>query len=351
MRFDVIDRFSHEDVGADDPGFKHTSGSSVVGKFGRHLNLIRDGLAKLAWLVLSIFRRPFWRGAASGLTWALLIWMISDLRVVRGLENWAIDGCFWVRGARRSPAKVVIVGLDDASLSALNKPLTSFSAELAKVIAYLDDRRAAAIGVDILIPDHLDQIPEITADAPQVGSQTLASNKVVLPTLQLDTQLIKPLSRWIVPYPELNDLPTAPPLGFINLTEDGDSILRRQQLLIHVGDQNLPHFALALVGKFSATGGREAEVRSCLNGQGIYLGDRFVPLDDQGRLRINYVGPPGTIRVIPFRDVLQAAAGVKAISYELEGAVVIIGVTSRLYQDEHATPFSNNFVKSAGVWE
>ncbi len=66
---------------------------------------------------------------------------------------------------------------------------------------------------------------------------------------------------------------------------------------------------------------------------------------------INYVGPPGTIHTVPFREVLATAGGspdaeppakpADASQTSFKGAIVLIGLTVETFQDRHLTPYSN----------
>jgi adenylate cyclase len=217
----------------------------------------------------------------------------------------------------------VIIGLDDVAMRGLGKPMAHCSPEFGKVIAYLKRKGTAAIGVDLMIPEPLGALPDLNAGA--LGAVVAEEpHNVVLPALEVDGRLINPPRLWLVP-------PEKPAL--VNLTEDNDHFLRRQQLSMAVEGRGYPQFALALI---AAATSREIDDMN-----GLHVGGRRVPLDDEGLLRINYVGPPGTFRVIPFGVVLRAAEGGPAPDVDLGGTIAILGVTARSQQDEHATPYSN----------
>jgi adenylate cyclase len=57
-------------------------------------------------------------------------------------------------------------------------------------------------------------------------------------------------------------------------------------------------------------------------------------------VRINYVGPPGSFEELSFRDVLNAAHRKDNLP-QLNGSIVLIGVTARDQQDYHSTPYAN----------
>jgi CHASE2 domain-containing sensor protein len=79
--------------------------------------------------------------------------------LLRGLEEWAQDGFFDLRGQRDPRADEVLIGLDEKSLGKLNKPLLYLSLELAKVIAFTASQKAAAIGLDVMVPGKLNRRP------------------------------------------------------------------------------------------------------------------------------------------------------------------------------------------------
>src|SRR5262249_5810835 len=155
---------------------------------------------------------------------------------------------------------------------------------------------------------------------------------VVLPAWELKGGWMEPPPQWQLKH-FLDPKPTD--LGFVNLTEDDDHFLRRQQL--HVGGDKAPlHFALALFAL------EQAAEASWKDGR-LYVGAEEVPLDAQGKLRVNFVGPTGSFPTVPFRDALKAAKAGNPLPVDVDGAVVIVGVTARSQQDYHPTPYANNY--------
>src|SRR5262249_33092436 len=81
------------------------------------------------------------------------------------------------------------------------------------------------------------------------------------------------------------------------------------------------------------------------------VGGRPVPLDADGRMRVNFVGPPGTFPVVPFRIALKAARGETGLAddrggpVDLRGAAVVVGVTAPGRGAYHATPYANNYAR------
>lgn len=61
-------------------------------------------------------------GVCLGVACALLVWSLSHTSALLALEDWALDTCFVYRGTRTTAVRVVLVAIDDRSLSELQKP-------------------------------------------------------------------------------------------------------------------------------------------------------------------------------------------------------------------------------------
>lgn len=294
--------------------------------------------------------RPGMRGILAGLACALAAWYLARLDLFVGLEDWLHDGAFLARGTRTSRAKVVIIGIDSLSLRKLKKGTYYISPELAQVVRYTHAQGAAAIGVDLLIPDDLSDradlaTPGSEGDVRPMGAAVRDAGNVVLPRWKISDAVdgedgsdgwLLPVFQWRLKAldPELQ---ADTDLGVVNLFEDGDQFVRRVQPLVREesaeGDTALVHFSLALH--------LVKHRKPLFDERGVSILEREgIPVDERGLMRINYVGPPGTFPELPFWKVLDAARKGLPLP-ELNGAVVLIGVTAREFQDVHATPFGN----------
>jgi serine/threonine-protein kinase len=285
----------------------------------------------------SFSRTRLRRGAGLGLCCAAVVWLLGLAGPLPSLDTWAQDLFFRLRGNRATGAKVVLVALDGPSLDALgNKPARYLSPELAEVVTHLKAQGAAAIGIDCPAPETDRPDPEVEkeggrGDARVMGKAILEAGNVVLAQWKNEHGWQRPLLEW-----RLKALQNPDPtdLAFINLTPDGDQVIRRQALLVRDGDEAVPQLALAVYCrahglKFTWDGGRR-ELR---------VGDDVVPLDDNQELAINFAGPPGRFRVLPLRDVLAASRRGQPLP-EVKGAAVLLGVTAPGQGDFHATPYS-----------
>jgi adenylate cyclase len=281
-------------------------------------------------------RKPAWRGALVGLICAVAVCFITQLNVIKALEEWMLDGCFSIRGRRESTARIVIVGLDNASLDELRNPPADISPELAEVVAYVRWQGAVAVGIDLLVPESLSGRADMQrgrpGDATRLGQAIMDTGGVVLPINGTGDGWERPLLQW--QWRSLME-PHAGDFGFLNLTEDGDCLVRRQQLAALCDESLQVHFSLALHCR--------AHGLAYEWDDGLRVGNAKLPLDDEQRMRINFVGPPGTFEVIPFRTMLGAARARDAPPVDLTDAIVIIGSTASSHQDQHATPYANDY--------
>jgi adenylate cyclase len=277
-----------------------------------------------------LLHRLAWRGVLVGLCCGLAAWLIAQLEVVRTLEDWMQDGVFCYRGARYSSTKLVIVALDEESLERLQKPALLASPELGEVIRYLHKKRAAAIGLDLIVPQSIEKVPNLDLQAELVGAAAAEAGNVVLAEAFLphENRWLRPLSNW-----HLNEPTQDTDFGFVNWSEDNDHFIRRQKLVLGAGQNTDLNFSLAL-----AAVARKAKIETTGD---LRLDGEPIPLERE-RLLINFLGPPGTVHEVPFCQVLDASRGGPQIDFE--GAVVIIGVTARSQQDIHATPYANKSI-------
>lgn len=287
------------------------------------------------------------RGIATGLVCAVLALIISRTPFGEALDHWSSDACFLSRGSRPTTAKIAIIWIDDATFDELRKPAAYLSPELARAIRYCSRQGATAIGVDYFIgAEQSDRKPIADPQAGDphseqgrgldVAQAAEETQRVVLPAFfnQRTLELRRPLTQWEVA--TQTDRPT--PFGLLNLTNDADHFVRRQVLMFDptVANEGFPKFfSLALYSRSR----NESAVR---DGDRVRVGDRQIPVDDGGRMTINFVGPAGTdvFPQFPLWTVLAAERQSRTMP-EFDGAIVIIGANGAGQQDHHPTPFSN----------
>jgi CHASE2 domain-containing sensor protein/anti-sigma regulatory factor (Ser/Thr protein kinase) len=233
---------------------------------------------------------------------------------------------------RSPPADVVIVAIDEDSLSKLGR--WPWSRRLhATLVDRLRADGAAVIGLDLVFaePDTADQ----PADALLAEAVARAGN-VVLPVLlessRLNGQVLETL-----PLPQLLDGAAA--LGRVHVELDLDGIGRSIYLWEGVGAPVWPHFAQAVLdiaGQLPDGYARTAPA--------VADGTPFA-LVRQAPRRFAFLGPPGHVRTVSYAQVLtgEFAPGT------FRDRIVLVGATAAGMGDLLPTPVSGQRQPMPGV--
>lgn len=125
-------------------------------------------------------------------------------------------------------------------------------------------------------------------------------------------------------------------LASVNFTPDGDGRMRRVPLAVGVTEgTQLPSYSLAAV---YAQFGRTPPETYDLSGDEVQLFGRDVPIDDEGTVRVNYVGDAGSsFPMLSFSQVFDNDAAIQIV----EGKIVLIGTTATAL-DIHPAPLLGN---------
>jgi adenylate cyclase len=265
------------------------------------------------------------------------------------LELKALDLRFTLRGAREPTHAVAVVGIDERSLARYGRWPWPRS-RLAELVDRLERLGTRTIAFDTVF----DQ-PDAPND-PRFAAAMRASGRVVLgeffsfdeppPTvLPVFNELsvrdrggrvehLHAATAFHGPVPVLAD--AAADVGHVNFLPDGDGSFRRLPLALRMGDAVAPALAVAALRHW--LGGRDALLT--LAGPGdvtLTVGDHVLALDDTAEMRIDFLGPPGTVTNLSALDVLEDRVGRPA----LEGKLVLIAPTAVGF-DSRPTPFSGS---------
>lgn len=121
--------------------------------------------------------------------------------------------------------------------------------------------------------------------------------------------------------------------GFFNVIPDDDGIYRHAPLVVSYRGDFYP--SLNLKGSSKHSGKQILLTLSDFGVSSINLNEISIPVDEQGRLLLNYYGESGTFPVYSAIDVLNGV-----ISKEkLENKIVFVGATELGIADIRATPF------------
>ena len=124
-------------------------------------------------------------------------------------------------------------------------------------------------------------------------------------------------------------------VGHVNFLPDIDGGFRRVPLAIRLDDAVAPALSVAAVRHWL---GRDTRLTMGAPGETrLVVGDKELPIDDNGELRIDFLGPPGTVPNVSALDVIEQRVSRPA----LDGKLVLIAPTATGF-DSRPTPFSGS---------
>jgi adenylate cyclase len=132
-------------------------------------------------------------------------------------------------------------------------------------------------------------------------------------------------------------------LGFANFLPDEDSVIRTMPMFINFAGRVYPSLALAAVMKVT---GAQAEDISIALGEEIRIGHDAaesralrIPIDENGRVLINYMGTFKSFRYVSFYDVLEQRLPAEMFADK----IVLVGTSASGLVDLRPVPFQPDF--------
>jgi adenylate cyclase len=123
--------------------------------------------------------------------------------------------------------------------------------------------------------------------------------------------------------------------GYFSLKSDQDGVVRWMPLIIQGGEDLFPPLAVSCAWHY--LGKPQLLVQVGHYGvEGIQMGKRFIPTDENGQLLINYLGPRNTFPQVSISDMLNG----KVPKGTFTDKLVLVGATATGAHDLRSTPFS-----------
>lgn len=183
----------------------------------------------------------------------------------------------------------------------------------------------------------------LETDVPWAAPDLPAEHRALLEALVWRPEVVGDASTF---YTATRPFPTFPALareaaglGFLDIVADRDGVYRRTPLLARYADGFLPSSPLVLVCRYLGVGPEDIVVRP---GHSLTLRgarrpgepegrDLEIPIDRQGRMLVNYIGPWGSMRHYPFQTVYQASDDrfmLEDLRAEMAGRIAVVSWVS-----------------------
>ena len=240
------------------------------------------------------------------------------------------DSSFRLRGTERLFDDIVIVAIDDESLVWVDELWPWPRRRIAEIINWLDDAGARVIALDMFLFDPA-PIPEddrILVEALANANLTVSVNQIF--TTQYTITHEPPLEI----YQKVLDA-----YGISEIERDDDAIVRAITAYKTYGGEVFYNWAFEVARLYMGVEGPSDPSLAALT-----FNNARVPLNQQGKMLINYSGPTKTFP-------RYSAAFITRGDYPKEvfkDKIVFIGATSETLQDLYPTPFSGTNL-TAGV--
>jgi adenylate cyclase len=246
----------------------------------------------------------------------LLVALAAHSGVLVGVERWAYNLEFKLRGPIPPKTPVVIISIDEDSFDELDLQWPWPRALHGRLVDVVSRGKPAAIGLDLIfdVPSsrgHEDDLALALA-IERADTVVLGAAITEVQTKAYSKADLNP------PIDELFDRAAA--VGFVNYRQDEDAYIRSAVLTRIFQDKPTSGFDFYL------------------HELGVRAGIPSAPLPDEPTFLINYRGGPQTFATIPYYQVVTGEVGPEAFT----GKIVLVGATSSLLHDVFPTPFSTH---------
>jgi signal transduction histidine kinase/CHASE2 domain-containing sensor protein/CheY-like chemotaxis protein len=250
----------------------------------------------------------------------ILVFFAEYLGLYQGLNHYFFDLFFRMRGSLPTGQEVVIIAIDERSLSTLGRwPINrSYYVKMLKNLSL-----AEAVGMDIILD-------EPSEEDGALAEAIEAYGKVVLPVY------IEPSGEISFPVKAFS----AASLGHVHLEQGIDGIVRGLFQRITVKGVTLPSFASAVYNLVVHPREQEDVLRN-----------RRTTESTEGRIVqsepivINYYGPRGTFPWISLSEVIEG----KWPTSFFKDKIALVGLTAAGIEDSALTPFTEDRNRMPGV--
>jgi len=240
--------------------------------------------------------------------------LVSLFGLLEGIERWAYNVRFDLRGPMKPKTPIVVVSIDEDSFDELGLQWPWPRAIHGQFLDIVSQGRPAAIGFDIVFPEPSSKGPE---DDREFAEAVGRAGNVVLGSAFTEVKGPYAVKEGLNP-PITVLRQQAAAYGFVTVIPDEDAFVRSTVLTRVFQGVELSSFDLHLYRI------------------GVKAGIRAGPLPHTRSVLVNYRGGPHTFLTIPYYQVLNGEVKPDVLT----GSIVLIGSTSPGLHDVFPTPFA-----------
>ncbi len=254
-----------------------------------------------------------------------LVFLLTITNIFSHLDYMLKDGVYQI--PRGVSTNIKIIAIDDKTLEELG-PINTWSRQYyADLINILNSEKGkpSVIAFDILFSGYFGENNTITeGDIAFADAAEKSGNVITVAQFQYDEKyatdenglMVYPVEAVYYPYEELKN---AVSVGYSNVSQDSDGVVRRIAIEESYNGENMYMFSKVIYNKYCDNIGSEIVE---------------IPTDKYGKTMINYSGKPGDYEHISMVDVLNGKIDPRAFT----GSIVIVGAYATGMQDNFKVP-------------
>jgi adenylate cyclase len=227
-----------------------------------------------------------------------------------------------LRGTLKATPEIGIIKIDDKSIAELGRFPWSRN-QYVKLLDRLSASEAKAVLFDVIFSESETK----SVDNAFAEAVKKSGNVGLAVAFEWDKNYQVTKSTHTIPQIEKG----AAGIGHINVVLEDDGVIRRNQLLVNVDGRQFP--SLGLLGAQMALG--EMATAGLFK---IKISDKVIPVDEDNRMWVNYMGPPNNYQSFSFVDIVNGQVKPE----NLKGKILFVGATALGVYDMRVTPFSGN---------
>ena len=280
---------------------------------------------------------------------------LDQPKILSDWEMMIYDKMFQLRGNQEISDDIQIVAIDDVSITGENKwpwnrrRLAEFITDIASQkpgaiyldLPFNDDKTQDSLGYTAALANAIKNAGNVILPYHHSAAYYSATDYVLPDYIQRNTftkfddiskfEKHPPLTASTIYPPTQLLAESAGALGFAGVDFDPDRYIRTDPMILSYAREYLPSAPLVIAQTYFKV------LRSSIQvdiGNSIKVGPREIPLDNQGRMRINFNGPSKTFNYVSAIDIINGTIGKK----EFSGKIVLIAYTGAGSVDLFSTP-------------